>query len=71
MLDGKPVLIDGAGSENRVTSDDADADWSITMSFDTWRRLQLKQIKPIMATLTRKLKVKGDIGLAQKLKSLT
>ena len=40
------------------------------MSEDTYLKLQNKQIKPMIATLTGKLKVKGDLALARKLKEL-
>ncbi len=40
------------------------------MSKATYGKLQRKEIKPMIATLTGKIKVKGDIGLAQKLKQL-
>ena len=40
------------------------------MSVDTYLKLQRKELKPMIATLTGKLKVKGDLGLAKKLKQL-
>ena len=62
--------IDGAGTENVMSSEDADADCTVTMSLDTYLKLQRKEIKPMIATLTGKLKVKGDLSLAKKLKQL-
>lgn len=64
------ILIDGSGTANVITDLDEEADCTITMSKETYLALQRKEIKPLMATLTGKLKVKGDIGLAQKLKQL-
>ena len=69
-LDDEAILIDGSGSTNIVTDSDEDADCTIKMSVDTYLKLQRKEIKPMIATLTGKVKVKGDIGLAQKLKQL-
>jgi putative sterol carrier protein len=69
-LDDDFILIDGTTDENIVSSDDVDANCTITMSKETYGKLQRKEIKPMMATLTGKIKVKGDIGLAQKLKQL-
>jgi len=69
-LDDAVILIDGSGGTNTVTDANADADCTIIMSVDTYLKIQRKQIKPMIATLTGKLKVKGDIGLAQKLKQL-
>jgi putative sterol carrier protein len=69
-LDEEIILIDGSGGANTVSDVDEDADCTITMSKETYLKLQRKEIKPMVATLTGKLKVKGDIGLAQKLKQL-
>ena len=69
-LDDEYILIDGSEGNNEVRDTDDDADCTITMSVDTYLKLQRKEIKPMIATLTGKLKVKGDIGLAQKLKQL-
>ena len=70
-LDNEFVLIDGTGEKNIVSANDEEAHCTITMSKETYLKLQRKQIKPLIATLTGKIKVKGDIGLAQKLKQLT
>ena len=69
-LDGEYIFIDGSGSENMMTGEDLEADCTITMSVDTYLKLQRKELKPMIATLTGKLKVKGDLGLAKKLKQL-
>lgn len=69
-LDGNYIVIDGSGDENELREADEDANCTITMSVETYFKLQRKEIKPMIATLTGKLKVKGDIGLAQKLKQL-
>ena len=70
VLDDDIVLIDGTGTENTISSDDAEADCTIKMSRETYGKLQRKEIKPMMATLTGKIKVKGNIAVAQKLKQL-
>jgi putative sterol carrier protein len=69
-LDDDVLLIDGSGSENMLTEEDVDADCTVIMSKETYSKLQQKKIKPMIATLTGKLKVKGDLGLARKLKEL-
>jgi len=69
-LDDNVVMIDGSGENNILTDKDLEADCTITMSIETYGKLQRKEIKPMIATLTGKIKVKGDIGLAQKLKQL-
>jgi putative sterol carrier protein len=70
-LDGDTILIDGSGNENVISDKDEDADCTITMSKETYLKLQRKEIKPMIATLTGKIKVKGDLALAKKLKQLT
>ena len=69
-LDGEFILIDGSGQTNQISEDDGEADCTIAMSKETYLKLQRKEIKPMIATLTGKIKVKGDIGAAQKLKQL-
>lgn len=69
-IDNEFILIDGSDGENTVSDKDEEANCTITMSLETYLKLQRKEIKPMIATLTGKLKVKGDIGLAQKLKQL-
>ena len=69
-IDGEFILIDGRGDTNQISDQDEDANCTIIMSKDTYLKLQRKEIKPMIATLTGKLKVKGDIGLAKKLKVL-
>jgi putative sterol carrier protein len=70
LLDDEVVLIDGCHQTNTVSDRDEEADCTILMSVETYLKLQRKQIKPMIATLTGKIKVKGDIALAQKLKQL-
>ncbi len=69
-LDDDYILIDGTSGENIVSGGDEEANCTISMSKETYLKLQRKEIKPMIATLTGKIKVKGDIGLAQKLKQL-
>ena len=64
-LDEHFITIDGSGDTNELRDTDEEANCTITMSVDTYLKLQRKEIKPMIATLTGKLKVKGDIGLAQ------
>ena len=69
-LDDDFILIDGTSETNTVSDQDVEANCTITMTKETYGKLQRKEIKPMIATLTGKIKVKGDIGLAQKLKQL-
>jgi len=58
------------GEQNIMNSENHDADCTVIMSLDTYLKLQRKEIKPMIATLMGKLKVKGDLGVARKLKQL-
>ena len=70
-LDDDIVLIDGTSDENIISNKDIEADCTIIMSKETYIKLQKNEINPMMATLTGKIKVKGDLNLAKKLKQLT
>jgi putative sterol carrier protein len=70
-LDDDVILIDGTTDENTLSDRDEDADCTIIMSKETYGKLQRNEIKPMIATLTGKIKVKGDLNLAKKLKQLT
>ncbi len=69
-LDGHYMLIDGTGTENVMTDQNDAADCTVTMSVDTYLKLQRNELKPLKATLTRKLKVKGDLSVARQLRQL-
>jgi len=69
-LDGEYMLIDGTGDTNVMSEENAEADCTVIMSIDTYLKLQRKEIKPLIATLTRKLKVKGDLSVAKQLRQL-
>ncbi|HSG67227.1 MAG TPA: SCP2 sterol-binding domain-containing protein [Bacteroidales bacterium] len=69
-LDDQFIVIDGSGDVNEIREADEEAHTTITMSKETYLKLQRGEIKPMIATITGKIKVKGDIGLAQKLKQL-
>ena len=56
---------------NSISDSDDEADCTIEMSKETYLQLQRKEIKPMMATMSGKIKVKGDLGLARKLKELS
>lgn len=73
-LDNERLLIDGTGKRNDVsivTGSDVEAECTVTMSMDTWGKLQRNELKPFIAVASRKIKVKGDLSIAAKLKQLT
>ncbi|MDE0419464.1 MAG: SCP2 sterol-binding domain-containing protein [Gammaproteobacteria bacterium] len=73
-LDDERMLIDGTGDANVVsvvTGESVEPDCTVRMSIDTYGKLQRKEIKPFMAVASGKIKVKGDMSIAAKLKKLT
>jgi len=70
MLDDQALLIDGTGDENKVSAEDAEADCTIITSLETLNKLQKGELNPMMAVMSGKIKIKGDMGLAMKLQSL-
>jgi len=44
---------------------------AVRQRIDTFGKLQRKEIKPFMAVASGKIKVKGDMSIAAKLKKLT
>lgn len=73
-LDDERLLIDGTGERNIVsimTGEDVEAECTVTMSLDTWGKLQRHELKPFIAVASRKIKVTGDLSIAAKLKQLT
>lgn len=70
MLDDEAILIDGTDGGNAVSNDDADADCVIIASKETFLKLKDGELNPMMAVMTGKVKIKGDMGLAMKLQSL-
>lgn len=70
VLDDNPLFIDGTGEKNMVSTEDKDADCTITTSVDTLVKLKSGDLNPMMAVMSGKIKIKGDMGLAMKLQSL-
>ncbi len=70
VIDDNNILIDGSGEKNIVTLDDAEADTLIICSAETLLKLKSGDLNPMMAVMTGKVKIKGDMGLAMKLQSL-
>ena len=69
-LDLGVVFIDLSTDEASVSNDDKDADATITTTVDTLQKLTTGDINPMMAVMTGKIKIKGDMGAAMKLQSL-
>ncbi len=70
VLDDNIVFVDGKGDKNIVKLEDSDADCTITTSLKTLGDIMTGDLNPMMATMTGKIKIQGDMGLAMKLQSL-
>jgi putative sterol carrier protein len=64
--DGK-IFIDGASTPNQVTNDDKPADAVISISWTDFQALIEGTLDPMMAFMQGKMKIQGDMMLAQKL----
>lgn len=62
------LFIDGAQSS--VTNEDGEADATISVDFEDFKKLAQGQMDPMMAFMQGKLKVAGDMGVAMKLQGL-
>lgn len=70
VLDDQVIHIDGSGESNVVTNEDKEADCTISTSMETMLKLKSGDLNPMMAVMSGKIKIKGDMGLAMKLQSL-
>lgn len=64
------VLIDMTADEAVVSHEDIEADTTVKTSIETLEKLRSGDLNPMMAMMTGKLKISGDMGLAMKLQSL-
>ncbi len=70
VLDDQVIFIDGSGDSNKVSFEDQEADCSIITDSDTFSKLKSGDLNPMMAVMSGKIKIKGDMSLAMKLQSL-
>jgi acyl-CoA dehydrogenase len=67
--DGQVIHLDGTGESNNVTTEDKDAACLVHIKLDDMRALLSGDLNPMMAFMTGKIKVKGDMGIALKLQN--
>ncbi len=68
--EGNIVYLDGSGDQNVVTNEDKDADCLIIVTPENFMALASGDLNPMMAVMSGKVKIKGDMGVAMKLQSL-
>lgn len=69
-LDLGVVHIDLTGPEAVVSNEDKPADAVVTTTLEVIEQLSNGDTNPMMAIMTGKVKIKGDMGAAMKLQSL-
>lgn len=61
------IVIDGRGEKTSVSEGDIDADCTIITKLEHLDKMRRGELNPMMAMMSGKLKIKGDMGLAMKL----
>jgi putative sterol carrier protein len=64
------IHIESKGTTTVVTNNDLDADCVITIAQSDFQKLMKGDLNPMMAMMSGKLKIKGDMGVAMKLQSI-
>ena len=67
---GEHIYIDGTGEGNVVSSEDKDADCLIIVNKETFMELIKGDLNPMMAVMSGKIKIKGDMSVAMAMQSL-
>lgn len=70
QLEEGNIFIDMTGDQARVTNDDGEADTTVITTVDILDQLRSGKVNPMMAMMSGKVKIKGDMGLAMKLQGL-
>ena len=69
-IGGTNLFIDGTGGGNTVSMEDKEADCTVSMSQEDFIALVTKQLNPMMAMMSGKIKLSGDPSVAMKLQGL-
>lgn len=64
------IFLDGSGDTNVVSTEDKDADCTVSVSQEDMEALMSGDLNPMMAFMGGKIKVDGDMGVAMKLQSI-
>ena len=70
QLDEGTIFIDMTEDQAKVTNEDKEADTTVITSVDVLDQLRSGKLNPMMAMMSGKVKIKGDMGLAMKLQGL-
>jgi len=64
------IHIDGTGDANVLSTEDKEADCTVTVSQEDLISIAKGETNPMMAFMSGKIKVDGDMSVAMKLQSL-
>ena len=70
QLDEGTIYIDMTGDRAQVSEDDKEADTVVITSVEVLDQLRTGKLNPMMAMMSGKIKIKGDMALAMKLQGL-
>lgn len=68
--DNEVIYVDMNTTPADVSHEDKDADCTIITTMETLEGMRNGSINPMMAVMSGKIKIKGDMALAMKLQSL-
>jgi putative sterol carrier protein len=61
------LFIDGKSTPNQVDNSDSPSDITISVSRENFEKIIDKQLKPPMALMTGRMRLRGDIRIAMRL----
>ena len=61
--DAGAIMVDGSAGAIEVTASDADADATVIMTLDTFKKLQTKELDAMSAMGSGLMKIEGNMGL--------
>ena len=61
------IFIDGLSKPNQVSNEDAESDITITVSMENFRKIIDKQLRPQVALMTGRMRLRGDMRIALRL----
>jgi acyl-CoA dehydrogenase len=67
---GNKIVVDGTGDTNVVTTEDKEADCTVAVSEEDLFGMMNGTVNPMMAFMSGKVKVHGEMGVAMKMQSL-
>lgn len=61
------MFIDGVAKPNQVSNENAESDITITVSMENFQKIIDKELRPQVALMTGRMRLKGDMRIALRL----